>query len=61
MPCNHAEVTGFMNAARAKRQDVLVTFSRHRGCFVNNKYSKTKACRAPSERAYTSAVKAFRK
>ncbi len=58
---NHAEVTAFMNASRAKRQDVLVTFSATRGCFVNNRYSKKKACRAPSKRAYTSAVKAFRK
>ncbi len=58
---NHAEVTGFMNAARAKRQDVLVTFTATRGCFVNNRYSKRRACRAPSKRAYTSAFKRFRK
>ena len=58
---NHAEVTAFMTAARAKKQDVLVTFSATRGCFVNNKYSKRKACRAPSKKAYTSAFKRFRK
>ena len=56
----HAEVTAFMNAARAKRQDVLVTFSARRGCFVT-KYSKKKACRAPSKKTYVSAVKRFRK
>src|ERR687893_595221 len=37
---NQVEVTNFMNAARTKRQDVLVTFSATRGCFVNNRYSK---------------------
>jgi len=58
---NHAEVTAFMNAARAKKQEVLVTFSATRGCFVNNRYSKRKACKAPSKKAYTRAVKAFRK
>jgi hypothetical protein len=56
----HAEVTGFMNSARAKRQDVLVTFSARRGCFTT-KYSKKKACKAPSKKTYISAVKRFRK
>jgi hypothetical protein len=56
----HAEVTNFMNAARAKRQDVLVTFSARRGCFVT-KYSKRSACKAPSKKTYISAVKRFRK
>ena len=58
---NHAEVTAFMNAARAKRQEVLATFSATRGCFVNNRYSKKKACKAPSQKAYKAAVKGFRK
>src|SRR5215210_93389 len=58
---DHGEVTAFMNAARAKRQEVLVTFSARRGCFINNRYSKKKACRAPSQKAYKAAVKAFRK
>jgi Glycosyl hydrolase catalytic core len=59
---NHAEVTSFMNAARAHRQEVLVTFSATRGCFVNNRYSKKKkACKAPSQAAYKAAVKGFRK
>ena len=56
----HAEVTAFMTAARAKRQDVLVTFSARRGCFVT-KYSKKKACKAPSKKTYIKAVKRFRK
>ena len=60
-PGNHAEVTDFMTAARAKRQEVLVTFSATRGCCVNNRYSKRKACKAPSQKAYKAAVKAFRK
>src|SRR5215207_7405332 len=57
----HAEVRDFMNAAHAKRQEVLVTFSATRGCFVNNRYRKTKACKAPSQSRYKAAVKAFRK
>jgi hypothetical protein len=60
-PANYAEVTDFMNRARAKRQEVLVTFSATRGCFVNNRYSKRKACKAPSQKAYKAAVKRFRK
>ena len=57
----HGEVTAFMNAARAKKQEVLVTFSATRGCFVNNRYKKSKRCRAPSVGKYRAAVKAFRK
>ena len=40
---------------------MLVTFTATRGCFVNNRYSKTKACKAPSQKAYKAAVKGFRK
>ena len=59
---NHAEVTAFMTAARARRQEVLATFSATRGCFVNNRYSKRKkACKAPSQKAYKAAIKGFRK
>jgi len=61
-PGNHAEVRDFMNAARAKRQDILVTYSASRGCFVNNRYAKRRAaCKAPSAKAYKAAVRAFRK
>jgi hypothetical protein len=56
-----AEVTTFMSRAHAAKQDVLVEFNSHRGCFVNNRYKKTKACKAPSVSAYKKAVKGFRK
>src|SRR5262245_45859989 len=52
----HAEVVGFMNRAHAADQDVLVAFTARRGCWVNGKYSKSNACRAPSTSAYRSAV-----
>jgi hypothetical protein len=61
-PFEQAEVSAFMNAARAHKQEVLVEFNAHRGCFVNNRYrKKAKACRAPSTSAYKKAVKGFRK
>ena len=56
-----AEVAGFLNAARAAKQDVLVEFNARRGCFTGSRYKKTKACRAPSASAYKRAVRAFRK
>src|SRR3954465_15053668 len=55
------EATTFMNTARAHKQEVLVMFSAHRGCYRNGKYSKSKACKAPSKSAYTSAFKRFKK
>src|SRR5688572_32042229 len=54
-----AEVTRFMNAARARGQDVLVTFTAHRGCFDGRAYAPAPACRAPSARAYREAVRTF--
>jgi hypothetical protein len=56
-----AEATTFMNAARAKHQEVLVMFTARRGCYHNGKYSKSKACRAPSKASYTRAFKKFKK
>src|SRR3954463_9533549 len=56
----HAEVTAFMSRAHAARQDVLVEFNAHRGCFTGKRYKKTKACRAPSQSAYKKAVRKFR-
>jgi hypothetical protein len=56
-----SEAAGFMNAANAAKQDVLVTFSARRGCFTNNRYSRSSACKAPSAAAYRSAVRGFRK
>jgi hypothetical protein len=54
-----AEVAAFMNAARAHRQDVLVTFTAHRGCFDGRRYSREPVCRAPSARAYRTALRRF--
>jgi hypothetical protein len=53
------EVAGFMRAARARGQDVLMTFTAHRGCFDGRRYSPSRACRAPSARAYRRAIRAF--
>ena len=55
----HAEVAAFMTAARARRQDVLVTFTAHRGCFDGRRYSRSSACRAPSTSAYRTAFRTF--
>jgi hypothetical protein len=55
-----AEVTSFMNSARAHKQDVLVMFTARRGCYTNGKYSKSKACRAPSKKTYTTAFRKFK-
>src|SRR3954470_799210 len=55
------EVSSFLNAARAAKQDVLVEFNARRGCFTGTRYKKTKACRAPSASAYKKAVRNFRK
>src|SRR3954453_12806784 len=57
----HGEVTGFLNAAHAANQDVLVAFTARRGCYDDGRYSKSKACRAPSASAYRSAVTRFHK
>jgi hypothetical protein len=54
-----AQVTAFMNAARAQRQDVLVTFTAHRGCYDGRRYSRRRACRAPGARAYRRSVRRF--
>jgi Glycosyl hydrolase catalytic core len=56
-----AAVVAYMNRSRAARQQVLVTFTARRGCFVSGRYSKRKACRAPSARAYRAAFRAFDK
>jgi hypothetical protein len=54
-----AEVTAFMNRARAARQQVLVTFTAHRGCWNGRRYSRSKACRAPSAAAYRKSFAAL--
>ena len=54
------EVDHYMLRARAARQDVLVTFTARRGCYLpSGRYSKAKACRAPSASAYRKAFRAF--
>jgi Glycosyl hydrolase catalytic core len=60
-PGQVAEANGFLNAAHAAGQDVLVAFSARRGCYVNGHYSKSSACKAPSTSAYKSAVTRFHK
>jgi hypothetical protein len=54
-----AEVDAFMTAARANAQDVLVTFTAHRGCFDNRRYSRDPVCRAPRVGEYRAAFRAF--
>jgi hypothetical protein len=54
-----AEVAAFMTAARAHRQQVLVTFTARRGCFDGRRYSRAVACRAPSAGAYRRAFRSF--
>jgi hypothetical protein len=54
-------VVAYMNRARAARQQVLVAFTARRGCYSHGRYSKRKACRAPSAKAYRSAFRAFDK
>jgi len=54
-----AEVAAFMNAARARGQDVLVTFNAHNGCYDAGRYSRSDVCRAPSASAYRTSVRAF--
>jgi hypothetical protein len=57
---DRAAVAAYMNRAHAARQQVLVTFTAARGCYVNGHYrKKRKACRAPSAKAYRASVKAF--
>jgi hypothetical protein len=54
-----AEVEAFMNRARAAKQQVLVTFSARRGCWNGRRYSRRKACRAPSAKAYKNSFARF--
>src|SRR4051794_20662547 len=58
-PIQVADTATFMNAAHAAKQDVLVMFTAHRGFYAKSRYSKAKACRAPSSSAYKTAVRKF--
>jgi hypothetical protein len=56
------QVNAYMARAHAARQDVLVTFTARSGCYsAAGRYSKKKACRAPSATAYRKAFLAFDK
>jgi hypothetical protein len=55
------EVDAFMKRSQLAGADVLVHFTSRRGCYNKGRYSKRKACRAPSVRAYKSSFKRFRK
>jgi hypothetical protein len=54
-----AETDAFMTAARFNGQDVLVTFTAHRGCFDRGRYSRDRVCRAPEAHEYRAAFRAF--
>ena len=60
-PGQVAEAASFLNTAHAAKQDVLVSFSARRGCYVNGKYSRSSACRIPSVSSYKKAVTTFHK
>jgi hypothetical protein len=54
------EVDQYMLRARAARQDVLVTFTARRGCYLpSGRYSRARVCRAPSASAYRNAFGMF--
>src|SRR5690349_14849904 len=56
------QVNHYMSLARARKQDVLVTFTASPGCYLaSGRYSKKKACRAPSAKAYRKAFLRFDK
>jgi len=55
------ETDAFIGAARLAKQEIFIHFSARRGCFENNRYSKSGECKAPSAKKYTAAFKAFRK
>jgi hypothetical protein len=60
-PAQAGQVAAFMNAAHAANQDVLVAFTARSGCYVNGKYSKSSACRAPTPSAYKTAFLKFKR
>ncbi len=55
-----AEVTNFMDRARADRIEVLVHFTAKRGCYANGRYSRGRSCRAPTARTYRKGFLRFR-
>ena len=60
-PTQTAVADQYLKAAQANKQEVLLSFSAHQGCFVNGKYSKSKACRPPSASAYKAEFLKFKR
>jgi Glycosyl hydrolase catalytic core len=58
-PDQVAETTAYMNRARAAGVQVLVSFTARRGCWNGTRYSRSKACRAPSAKAYKNSFAKF--
>jgi hypothetical protein len=57
-----AAIDAYLTRARQARADVLVHFTASRGCYVTgNRYSRSRACRAPSVKAYTASFRRFRR
>ncbi len=54
-----AAVIAYMNRAHAAGQQVLVAFTARGGCYNGKRYSKKKACRAPSAAQYRAAFRTF--
>src|SRR3954462_64034 len=55
------EVAGFLDTARAAGFEPFVHFTARRGCWTGARYKQTKACKAPSNRAFKKSFTAFRK
>src|SRR3954464_14223821 len=55
------EVGAFVDTALRAGFEPFVHFSARRGCWTGARYKKTKACRAPSNRAFKKSFTAFRK
>jgi hypothetical protein len=58
-PDQVAETTAYMSRARAAGVQVLVSFTARRGCWNGTRYSRSKACRAPSAKAYKNSFGKF--
>ena len=54
-------VTAYLNAAHARKMDVLVHFTASAGCWNGVRYSKAKHCRAPSASRYAASVRSIRR
>ncbi len=54
-----SEVLAYMNRTHAAGQQVLVAFTARRGCYNGKRYSRKKACRAPSAAAYRASFRLF--